>query len=147
MFFLKNGGDRYNKLMGLLIITRRGLILSQEDIKKGVNKDNGWERDNMGAYYSIINDLRLTDKEVLESTSERIHQHTCMFKIKIVFPRFVYCTSGHCFSKSSLHLGLISVFTLWNSENKKAYSAQMRLHCALLKRNIIFVFYTNYFLE
>ena len=41
MFFLKNGGDRYKKLMGLLIITRRGLILSQEDIKKGVNKDNG----------------------------------------------------------------------------------------------------------
>ena len=101
----------------------------------------------MGAYYSIINDLRLTDKEVLESTSERIHRQTCLFKIKIVFPRFAYCASGHCFSKSSLHLRFFSVFTLWSSENEKAYSAQMRLHCALLKKDIIFVFYTNYFLE
>ena len=56
-------------------------------------------------------------------------------EIKIWFPLFLYCTSGHCLSKSSLQLMLASVFTLWNSENKRTYSAQVRLHCVLLKKN------------
>ena len=57
-----------NKLMGLLIITGGGLLLSQEHIKER-RKRRQWvrprirKRDRKGAYYSIINDLRLTDKE------------------------------------------------------------------------------------
>ena len=66
--FLKNSGDRYNKLMGLLIIAGGGLLLSQEHIKER-RKRRQWvrpwirKRDSKGAYYSIINDLKLTDKE------------------------------------------------------------------------------------
>ena len=57
-----------NKLMGLLIITEGDLLLSQEHIKER-RKRRRWvrswirKRDSKGAYYSIINDLRLTDKE------------------------------------------------------------------------------------
>ena len=56
-----------NKLMGLLIIAGGGLLLSQEHIK-GKRKRRQWvrpcirKRDSKGAYYSIINRLRLTDK-------------------------------------------------------------------------------------
>ena len=56
------------KLMGLLIIAGGGLLLSQEHIKQR-RKRRPWVRpwirksDSKGAYYSIINDLRLTDKE------------------------------------------------------------------------------------
>ena len=57
-----------NKLMGFLIITRGGLLLSQEHIKER-RKQRQWvrssirKRDCKGAHYSIINDLKLTDKE------------------------------------------------------------------------------------
>ena len=36
----------------------------------------------------------------------------------------------------SLQLILLSVFTSWNSENKRTYTAQVRLHCVLLKKII-----------
>ena len=57
-----------NKLIGLLIITGLVLLLSQKHIKerrKQRQHVRPWirKRDNKGAYYSIINDLRLTDKE------------------------------------------------------------------------------------
>ena len=57
-----------NKLMGLLIITGGGLLLSPEHIKERRDRKQWvlpWirKRDSKGAYYSIINDLRLTDKE------------------------------------------------------------------------------------
>ena len=54
--------------MGLLITAGGGLLLSQEHIKQ-MRKRRPWVRpsirksDSKGAYYSIINDLRLTDKE------------------------------------------------------------------------------------
>ena len=54
--------------MGLLIITGGGLLLSQEHIKER-RKRRQWvrpwirKRDSKGAYYSIKNDLRLTNKE------------------------------------------------------------------------------------
>ena len=57
-----------NKLMGLLIIAGGGLLLSQEHIKER-RKRRQWvrpwirKRDSKGAYYSIKNDLRLTNKE------------------------------------------------------------------------------------
>ena len=57
-----------NKLMGLLIIAGGGLLLSQEHIKER-RKQRQWvrssirKRDCKGAHYSIINDLKLTDKE------------------------------------------------------------------------------------
>ena len=57
-----------NKLMGLLIITGGGLLLSQEHIKER-RKRKQWmrpwirKRDSKGANYSIINDFRLTNKE------------------------------------------------------------------------------------
>ena len=34
-------------------------------------------------------------------------------------------------------LMLASVFKSWNSENKRTYSAQVRLHCHLLKKNFL----------
>ena len=54
--------------MGLLIIAGGGLLLSQEHIKER-RKRRQWvrpwirKRDSKGAYYLIINDLTLTDKE------------------------------------------------------------------------------------
>ena len=54
--------------MGLLTIAGRSLLLSQEYIKQR-RKRRQWVRpwirktDSKGIYYSIINDLRLTDKE------------------------------------------------------------------------------------
>ena len=57
-----------SKLMRLLIIAGEGLLLSQEHVKER-KKRRQWlhpwirKRDSKGAYYSIINDLRLTDKE------------------------------------------------------------------------------------
>ena len=59
-----------NKLMGLLIIAGVGLLLYQEYIKQR-RKRRQWvrpwirKRDSKGAYYSIINEPRLTDKEGL----------------------------------------------------------------------------------
>ena len=51
------------------------------------------------------------------------------------FHFFFYCTSWHCLSESSLQLVFFSAFTSCNSENKITYSAQVRLHCVLLKKN------------
>ena len=57
-----------NKLMGLLIIAGGDLLLSREHIKER-RKQRQWvrswirKRDSNGAYYAIINDLKLTDKE------------------------------------------------------------------------------------
>ena len=57
-----------SKLIGLLIIAGGGLLLSQNHIKER-RKQRQWvhpwirRRDSTGAHYSIINDLRLTDKE------------------------------------------------------------------------------------
>ena len=57
-----------SKLIGLLIIAGGGFLLSQNHIKER-RKQRQWEhprirrRDSKGAYYSIINDVRLTDKE------------------------------------------------------------------------------------
>ena len=56
------------KLMGLLIIAGEGLLVSQEHIKER-RKQRQWvpflirKRDSKRACYSIINDLKLTDKE------------------------------------------------------------------------------------
>ena len=83
--FFKNSGHRYNNLMVLLINSWGSLLVSQEHIKQR-SKQRQWMRktDGMGSYYSIINDLRLTDNEVLESTYKWIHQHMCRFKVKIM---------------------------------------------------------------
>ena len=60
--------DKDNKLMGLLIIAGGGLLLNQEHTKER-RKQRQWvrpsikKRDSKGAYYSIINNLKLTDKE------------------------------------------------------------------------------------
>ena len=66
--FFKNGGHSKNKLTGLLIIAGGSLLLSQEHIKER-RKQRKWvflrirKRDSKGAYYSVMNDLSLTDKE------------------------------------------------------------------------------------
>ena len=67
-YFLKIADVVNNKLMGLLIIDGGGLLLSQEHIKERRKRrqlvgPRIRRRDSKGAYYSIINDLRLTDKE------------------------------------------------------------------------------------
>ena len=56
-----------NKRTGFLIIAGGSLLLSQEHIKER-RKQRKWvrlrkKRDSKGAYYSVINDLSLTDKE------------------------------------------------------------------------------------
>ena len=57
-----------NKLMGLLIIAGESLLLSQVYTKER-RKQRKWmllqitKRDSIGAYYTIINDLSLTDKK------------------------------------------------------------------------------------
>ena len=66
--FFKNGGHSNNKMTGLLIIAGGSLLLSQENIKEG-RKQRKWvfvrirKRDSKEAYYSVMNDLSLTDKE------------------------------------------------------------------------------------
>ena len=61
--------------MGLLIIVGGGLLLSPKYIKQR-RKRRKWvrpwikKRDSKGAYYSIINNVWLTDKGDLESTYE-----------------------------------------------------------------------------
>ena len=65
------------------------MLLSQEHIKER-SKRRQWmrKRDSMGAYYWIINNLSLTNKIILESTHEWIHQDMCIFKIKKCFHIF-----------------------------------------------------------
>ena len=56
-----------NKQLGLLT-TAGCLLLSQEHIKIKEKKQRNWvhpwirKRDSKGGYYSIINDLKMTDK-------------------------------------------------------------------------------------
>ena len=71
------------KPMGLLIVTEGGLLLSQEHIKER-RKRRQWlspwirKRDSKGAYYSIINDPRLTDKEDFR---EYLRMNTSTFQV------------------------------------------------------------------
>ena len=57
-----------NKLTRSLIIAGGSLLMRQEHIKE-MRKQKKWvrlrirKRDSNGAYYSVINDLSLTDKE------------------------------------------------------------------------------------
>ena len=129
------------------------MLLSQEQIQEKSKQRQWIKRQIVWEHIiSIINDLRLTNKEVLESTYEWIHHHVFMFKIKIIN---LYCTSGYCLSKSSLQLMLVSVFTLWISQNKITYSAQVRQNtqknnfCIMNKIKLVWFYslYTNYFLE
>ena len=119
-----------NKLIGLLIIAGGGLLLSQEHIKER-RKRRQWvrpwirKRDSKGAYYSIINDLKLTDKEDFR---KYLRMNTSTFQVILQV--------AHCLSKSSLQFMLVSLFTSWNSENKRTYSAQERLYYDLLKKTI-----------
>ena len=57
-----------NKLMGLSIIAGGSLLLSQQHIKESRKQRKRVrfqirKRDSKGAYYSIINDLSLADKD------------------------------------------------------------------------------------
>ena len=68
VYFWKMTEIGNNKLMRLLIIAGGGLFLSQEHVKEERKRRkwmHPWTRksDSKGEYYSIINDLRLTDKE------------------------------------------------------------------------------------
>ena len=96
-----------NKLMGLLIIAERSLLLSQV-YNKERRKQRKWMRIRIrkkygiGAYYSIINDLSLTDKKDFR---KYLRMNTlaaipillfCLNKNqKYMLPLFLYCTSGH----------------------------------------------------
>ena len=66
--FLKMADIDNNKLMGLSIIAGGGLLLSQQHIKESRKQRKRVrfqirKRDSKGAYYSIINDLSLADKD------------------------------------------------------------------------------------
>ena len=66
--FLKTADINNNNLTVLLIIAVGSLLLNQEHIKER-RKQRKWlrlrirKRDSKGAYYLVINDLILTDKE------------------------------------------------------------------------------------
>ena len=66
--FFKNDGHSSNKRTGLLTIAGGSLPLSQKHIKER-REQRKWmrlrirKRDSKGAYYLVINDLSLTDKE------------------------------------------------------------------------------------
>ena len=59
--------------------------MCQEHIKER-SEQRQWmrKRNSMGSYYSVINNLRLTENKILEITYEWIHYHMCRFKIKIM---------------------------------------------------------------
>ena len=66
--FLKMADIDNNKLMGLSIIAGGSLLLSQQHIKESRKQRKRVrfqirKRDSKGAYYSIINDLSLVDKD------------------------------------------------------------------------------------
>ena len=66
--FLKMADIDNNKLMGLSIIAGGSLLLSQKHIKESRKQRKRVrfqirKRDSKGAYYSIINDLSLADKD------------------------------------------------------------------------------------
>ena len=66
--FLKMADIDNNKLMGLSIIAGGSLLLSQQHIKESRKQRKRVrfqirKRDSKGAYYSIINDLSLADKD------------------------------------------------------------------------------------
>ena len=113
------------KLIGLLVIAGGSLLLSQAHIKE-MRKQRQWvrpwirKRDSKRASYSIKKQLA-------------------------AYPLFLYCLSGHFLSKSSLQLML--VLTSWNSENKKTYSAQVRLHFVLIKKIISVYWIKSYWLD
>ena len=65
-YFFKMADMDNNKLPGLLIISWSDLLLSQEHIKERRERRLWvcpWKRDSMWGCYSIINNLRLTEKE------------------------------------------------------------------------------------
>ena len=66
--FLKMADIDNNKLMGLSIIAGGSLLLSQQHIEESRKQRKRVrvqirKRDSKGAYYSIINDLSLADKD------------------------------------------------------------------------------------
>ena len=89
-----------SKMMGFLIIAGGGLSLSQEHLKEW-RKRRQWvcpwirKRDIKGAYYSIINDLRLRDKEdfrkhsFLKQNITRFH-FFCTFQMDTVYQNVLY---------------------------------------------------------
>ena len=123
-----------SKLTRLLIIAGGSLLMRQEHIKER-RKQKKWvrlrirKRDSNGAYYSVINDLSLTDKE-------DFRKYLFLYFCSNVFPIFLYRTSRHCLSKSSLQLVLVFIFTSWNSESKKSiFCKSEALLCFIQKNN------------
>ena len=119
------------------------MLLSEEHIKERRKERKWvpswiWKRYSKGAYYLIINDLSLVDKEdswkYLQMNTLTAIPILLFYLNKIVFLHF-FCTSRNYLSKSSLQLMLVSVFVSWNSENKRTCSAQVQLYCVLLKKN------------
>ena len=116
------------------------------------------KRDSMGAYYWIINNLSLTNKIILESTHEWIHQDMCIFKIKIkVFPLFytvqvdtvyqkvfdnsyLFCLLRYGIQKTKEHVLHKWGFIVFKSKNN---------FCTTNKIKLVWFYslYTNYFLS
>ena len=106
-FFLKIADIDNNKLMGLFLIAGWSLLLSQEYIKekrkqRKLVRLRIRNRDSIGAYYSIINGLSLTDKKDLRKYLRMNILPaiaTLLFYLNenwnYEFPLFLYCASGH----------------------------------------------------
>ena len=151
--------DIDEKLMGLLITAGGGLLLSQEYIKQRIRRTQWvcpWirKRDSKWAYYPIINDLRLTDKEdfrkylqvntfILHITilQKTIGSHSDTFilfkqKLKFCVSTLSILYKWALFIKKFLTTDAYFCFYVMEFRKKRPYSAQVRLRCVLLKRII-----------
>ena len=94
-----------NKLLGLMIITAGGLLLSKKHAKKR-RKRRVWvrpwieKRERKGAYYSIIADLRLTDKEDFR---KYLRMNTATFQVHLFLPRIYIDLLNLTFSVSTFN--------------------------------------------
>ena len=139
-----------NKLMGLLMIAGEGLLLRQEHIKER----RKWRK-------SVRHSLRKRDSKcslfIWTILQPFQYFYFIQIKIKIMFPLFLYCTSGHCLSKSSFQLMLVSVYIMEFRKPKNIFCTSEASLCFTqksifwimdkIKQFWFYSLYRNYFFE
>ena len=125
----------------------RWLVTEPRTYTKERRRRRQWVRfwikktDSKGSCYSIINDLRLTDKEdfrkkICKKPLTAVPILLFCLNKNYVFPLFAIVCKWTLFIKKFFTTRTSFCFYLWNSENKRTYSAQVRLHFVLLKKII-----------
>ena len=160
-----------NKLIGLLVISWGGLLLTQEHIYKKKRKRIQWvrpwirKRDSKGAYYSVINDLRLTDKENFWKKNQRktIGNHSYTFilfkeKSKLCVSTFFYTVQIDNVYQKVLYNSCFFLFLRHEIQKTKEHIlhkwgslcfTQKNNFCIMNKTKLIWFYslYKNYFFE